>query len=304
MSMVTRGDPSSNNFKTRFAPSPTGFLHLGHAFSALTAFDMAKAAGGKFLLRMEDIDTVRCKPEFEDAIYEDLAWLGIDWETPVRRQSERLEVYHDGLETLKARNIAYRCFKTRKEITDDIARAPHLSAHGPDGPIYIGEMLSAMEERSQLAAGRNFAWRLSMQKAKSLLGKTFDTLIFEEFGKGPNGETGSIKATPQIFGDVVIGRKDNGTSYHLACVLDDADQGITHVVRGNDLFPASHLHRLLQNLLALPTPVYCHHHLITDESGKRFSKRDQSVTLRALRADGVTPDDIRKRLVLAPSSSV
>lgn len=290
--------PSFSDFTTRFAPSPTGLLHLGHAFSALTAFDAARTAKGKFLLRIEDIDRVRCKAEFEEAIYEDLSWLGIEWETPVRRQSEHFADYKAALETLKAKNIVYRCFKTRKEVAEEIARAPHLSPDGPEGPVYISDALSKMEERALLAEGQEFAWRLSMMKARALTNTRTQTLSFEERGNGTDVAKGTIQATPEIFGDVIIARKDNGTSYHLASVLDDALQNVTHIIRGTDLFSATHLHRLLQSLLDLPTPVYRHHHLITDEFGKRYAKRDKSVTLRALRKNGETPQTIRKRLGL------
>lgn len=283
-------------FVTRFAPSPTGLLHLGHAFSALTAYRAAKDARDRFLLRIEDIDQARCRPEFEDAIYEDLAWLGIEWETPVRRQSEHFDDYANALETLRKKELVYRCFKTRKEIAEEIARAPHLTPDGPEGPQYVGEMLAAYEERSLLAEGAPFAWRLSM---KTALNSLDGALTFTEQGVGPKGETGVIKATPEIFGDPVIARKDSATSYHLASVYDDALQGITHVIRGEDLYPATHLHRLLQELLSLPAPIYGHHRLITDENGKRFAKRDKSVTLRAMREAGKTREDILARLGFA-----
>lgn len=285
-------------FVTRFAPSPTGYLHLGHAFSALVAFDAAKETDGRFLLRIEDIDQTRCRPEFEAAIYEDLEWLGLKWEEPVRRQSEHFEDYAAALEKLRAKNVVYRCFKTRKEIAEEIAGAPHLSPDGPEGPQYVGDMLAAYEERSLLAEGAPFAWRLSMRGARDYLDETFDELTFLEDSGGPKGEKGTIKATPEIFGDAVVARKDLATSYHLASVWDDALQGVTHVVRGWDLFPAAHLHRLLQALLDLPAPVYRHHKLILDESGKRFAKRDKAATLKAMREAGASPEDIRRRLGL------
>ncbi len=284
------------DFVTRFAPSPTGYLHLGHAFSALSAYEAAKAAKGRFILRIEDIDLVRCKPEFEQAIYEDLQWLGLQWETPVRRQSDHFSDYAEALQTLIEKNVVYRCFKTRKEIAEAIASAPHLTASGPDGPQYVGETLSDAEEQTRLDEGRPFAWRLSTARARASLDAASRALSFVEEGAGPGGETGTIPATPEIFGDPVIARKDFATSYHLAAVLDDALQGVTHVIRGVDLFHASHLHRLLQALLDLPAPIYRHHRLITDENGKRFAKRDKSVTLRALREAGTTPSDIRRRL--------
>ncbi len=287
------------SFITRFAPSPTGYLHLGHAYSALCAFDAARAAGGRFLLRIEDIDRTRCKPAFEAAIFEDLAWLGLEWETPVPRQSDRFDAYDAALAQLRARHLVYRCFKTRKEVADKVARAPHFSADGPEGPQYIGAPLDGAEENKLLEKGAAYAWRLSLARAREALGGDFSELTFHEEGRGAKGETGAIKATPEIFGDPVIARKDFGTSYHLSSVVDDAAQGVTHILRGEDLFAATHLHRLLQALLGLPTPRYRHHHLITDQNGKRFAKRDQSVTLRALRDGGASPADIRRRVGLA-----
>lgn len=284
------------NFVTRFAPSPTGRLHLGHAFSALTAYGAAKDAGGRFLLRIEDIDQARRRPEYEQAIYDDLSWLGLEWEEPVRRQSDHYPEYEAALNALREKGVVYRCFKTRKEIADEIARAPHLTPDGPEGPQYVGKMLAAMEERSLLAKGEPFAWRLSMQMARKQLGAAFDALTFMEEGAGPKGETGCIKATPEIFGDPVIARKDLGTSYHLASVCDDALQGVTHIIRGEDLFPAAHLHRLLQALLDLPEPTYRHHRLVTDESGRRFAKRDNAVTLCFMRENGMTREEVLARL--------
>lgn len=277
-------------FATRFAPSPTGFLHLGHGFSALIAQRAARDAGGQFILRIEDIDQTRCKPEFEAAIFEDLRWLGIEWETPVRRQSDHFGDYERALEKLREIEVVYRCFKTRKEILDDIARAPHLSPNGPEGPQYIGGPLAAYEERSLLAEGAPFAWRLSISAARKFLGSAFDDLFLTE--QMFDGETRRIHATPEIFGDVVVARKDSGTSYHLASVHDDALQGITHVIRGEDLYHAAHLHRLLQELLGLPAPIYRHHRLITDANGKRLAKRDKAATLKALRESGATPEAI------------
>lgn len=283
----------TSRFVTRFAPSPTGCLHLGHALSALTAWRAARDAGGRFLLRIEDIDRTRCKPEFEEAIYDDLAWLGLEWETPVRRQSDHFGDYAAALDVLREKGLVYRCFKTRKEILDEIARAPHLSPGGPEGPAYVGEMLAAHEERALLAEGAPFAWRLSIEAAKNLLGAAYGGLSFTE--EAPDGPR-RVKATPEIFGDAVIARKDNGTSYHLASVHDDALQGVTHVIRGEDLYHAAHLHRLLQTLLGYPEPVYRHHRLLTDETGKRLAKRDKSVTLRALRDQGAKAEALRARL--------
>jgi len=283
-------------FITRFAPSPTGLLHLGHAFSALTAFNAARDANGRFILRIEDIDQTRCKKTFEDAIAQDLNWLGLTWAAPVRRQSDHMGEYTRALDKLRGAGVVYRCFKTRKETSAEIARAPHLSPDGPQGPHYVGEPLAAMEERALLAAGKGFAWRLSIARAKAYLGARFDGLTFIEEGAGPNGERGVVKAMPEIFGDAVIARKDNGASYHLACVHDDALEGITHVIRGVDLYHASHLHVLIQALLNLPTPAYRHHPLITDENGKRYAKRDKSVTLQALREAGMSADELRKNI--------
>lgn len=288
-------------FVTRFAPSPTGLLHLGHAFSALTAFDAAHAADGRFILRIEDIDHTRCKPQFEDAIFEDLAWLGIAWDSPVRRQSEHLDDYAAALERLRANGLVYRCFKTRKEIAEDIARAPHLGAEGPEGPVYLGAPLSANDEAALLQAGEPFAWRLSIARARAHLGDRFDELCFTEHTeKGVH----TRKATADLFGDVILARKDAATSYHLASVCDDARQGITHVIRGEDLAAAAHLHTLLQALLDLPHPIYRHHRLILGPNGKRLAKRDKAATLRALRESGATLQHLRKQLGLCGAGSL
>lgn len=285
-------------FITRFAPSPTGYLHLGHAFSALTAFRAAQEAGGRFILRIEDIDRTRCKPEYEAAIHEDLAWLGIEWETPVRRQSDHFRDYAAALDRLVARGALYRCFKTRREIIDEIARAPHGPGEGPDGLIYPGpaEPMGADEEADRLARGEAFAWRLSIARCRDILGADYQRLTFTEQGAGPDGETGAVTARPELLGDAVIARKDAGTSYHLAVVHDDALQGVTHVIRGADLFASTHLHVLLMALLGLPQPVFRHHRLLTDADGKRFAKRDRAVTLRSLRAGGETAAQVLARL--------
>lgn len=275
-------------YTTRFAPSPTGYLHLGHALSALTAFDAAQAAGGRFLLRIEDIDQGRARPEFEAAIYEDLAWLGLRWEEPVRRQSEHMADYEAALQSLIARNLVYRDFRTRKEIADAIASAPH----GLSDDMVRGEALPADEEAERVAAGEAFAWRLSLKKARAALGPAYFTLVFED-------ETGLVRAEPERHGDVVLARKDFPASYHLASVWDDALQGVTQVIRGEDLREAAHLHVLLQRLLDLPTPSYRHHRLVLGEDGKRLAKRDQAATLRALREAGKTPADVRTMLSLA-----
>ncbi len=276
------------SFVTRFAPSPTGYLHRGHAYSALTAYKAAREADGCFLLRIEDIDVTRSRPEYEAAILEDLAWLGLSWERPVRRQSEHLDDYHAAIETLRSRGLVYRCFKTRKEI--DIGRAPHEPA-----VPYVGAPLPPAEEAERLARGEAFAWRLSLAAARQTLGG-FETLTFEEEGAGPNGETGLIQARPETAGDIVLARKDVGVAYHLAVVRDDALQGVTHVIRGHDLFEAAHIQRLLQALLDLPTPIYHHHGLLVGPDGKRYAKRDRAQTLRELRAAGVRPEALRKEL--------
>jgi glutamyl-Q tRNA(Asp) synthetase len=280
------------SFVTRFAPSPTGLPHRGHAFSALTAFNAAQAAGGRFLLRLEDIDTGRARPAFEAAFLEDLAWLGLRWETPVRRQSEHLADYAGALGRLQARGLVYRCFRTRKEILDDIGRAPQDSA-----PPYSGGPLPEAEEARMIHEGRPFAWRLSLSAARRTLGD-FDALGFLEIGAGPEGESGWTPARPDIAGDVVLARKDLGVAYHLAVVVDDALQAVSHVIRGEDLFQAAHIQRLVQALLGLPTPIYHHHRLILRPDGKRFAKRDQAETLRDLRARGITAADLRAELGL------
>ena len=276
-------------FTTRFAPSPTGLLHRGHAFSALTAHDAARAANGAFLLRIEDIDATRCRPAFEAAIFEDLAWLGLTWEQPVRRQSEHLAEYQAALEGLAARGLLYRCFRTRRQIAEAIASAPHGAME-----TWRGAPLSARDEAARLAAGEAFAWRLSLDAALATVGP----LTFVEEGSGPDGETGLITARPELGGDVVLARRDVGVAYHLAVTLDDALQGVTHVIRGQDLFEATHVQRLLQALLGLPTPVYRHHRLLTGPDGKRYAKRDHAQTLAELRAAGVTPQALRAEMGL------
>lgn len=276
------------SFVTRFAPSPTGYLHRGHAYSALTAWRAAQQAGGRFLLRIEDIDATRCRSEYDKAIFDDLAWLGLQWETPVRRQSEHLTDYHAAIETLRLRGLVYRCFKTRKEI--DIGRAPHEPA-----VPYIGARLSADEEAERLARGEAFAWRLSLAAARQAL-SGFEHLTFVEQGAGPDGETGVIRARPETAGDIVLARKDVGVAYHLAVVHDDALQGVTHVIRGQDLFEAAHIQRLLQALLDLPTPIYRHHGLLVGLDGKRYAKRDKAQTLRELRAAGLSATGLRSEL--------
>lgn len=278
---------------TRFAPSPTGYLHLGHAFAALTARD----SGAHFHLRIEDLDQGRAREEYVAAIFEDLRWLGLDWEEPVPRQSSRMPAYARALEMLAGEGLTYPCFCTRKEIADEIARAieaPHYDISsatpmGPDGPLYPGicRHLSADERKARMASGAPYALRLDAAKAARRTGP----LSFQEKNQ-------TLAVDPLKFGDPVLARKDVPAAYHLAVVVDDAFHGVTLVTRGEDLLAATHIQRLLQALLALPEPTYAHHRLILDDSGRKFSKRDQAVTLRALRAAGVTPQQILARLGL------
>ncbi len=265
---------------TRFAPSPTGHLHLGHAHAALFAWRRARAAGGRFLLRLEDIDPTRCRPEFAAAIMEDLAWLGLDWDGPVRVQSAHLPAYRAVLDRLAARGMTYPCFCTRA----DIARAA-AAPHGPDGPVYPGtcRAMDPALARARIAAGEQHAWRLDVARAFAATGP----LGFHDEGQG------RIACDPLPFGDVVLARKDAPASYHLCVTHDDALQGVTLVTRGIDLLPACHVQRLLQALLGWPEPAYAHHGLLTDAAGRRLAKRDQATTLRALRASGRSPAEVR-----------
>ena len=271
-------------FVTRFAPSPTGYLHKGHAFSALTAYAAARAAAGRFLLRIEDIDQTRCRPEYEAAIYEDLAWIGLDWETPGRRQSEHMASYDAALQHLQTMGLIYRCFRTRAELAGEVAAAPHGAMEA-----FRSAPLPPDEEARRLEAGEGFAWRLSLEGAATRLGGFEGLRFFVE-------DEGWVQARPEVGGDVVLARKDAPVSYHLASVLDDALQGVTHVIRGVDLAEAAHVHRLLQALLDLPTPVYRHHRLILGPDGKRLAKRDKAQTLRELRAHGASPTEVRREL--------
>jgi len=278
----------------RFAPSPNGYLHLGHALSALINFDMARAAGGRLLLRIEDIDTTRCRSEYETAIYEDLAWLGIAWEQPVRRQSEHFDDYRVALARLDAMGLLYPSFESRGEIARMVAeRERHARwPRDPDGaPFYPGDAraLSSSERRRRMATGEPYALRLDMAAASARVGD----LSWTETGTGPEGETGAVDACPEQWGDVVLARKDMPTSYHLAVAVDDAVQGVTDVVRGQDLFWATGVHRLLQALLELPVPRYHHHRLIRDSEGQKLSKSTRATALRALRDGGATPSDVR-----------
>ena len=288
--------PGLSAFVTRFAPSPTGYLHLGHAYSALCAFDAAQAAEGRFLLRIEDIDTARARPAFEAAIYEDLAWLGLSWETPVRRQSEHMDDYGAALDRLRDQGLLYRCFRTRREVLDAIASAPHGDAAAE--AAFRGAPPDASVEAARLSAGEPFAWRLSLHDAIERLGG-LERLRFTELGSGPAGERGGIAVDPAAEGDVILARKDVGVAYHLAVVVDDARQGVTEVVRGCDLHAATHVQRVLQGLLGLPAPRYRHHRLLLGEDGRRLAKRNGAPALRELRAAGVTPADVRTRLGLS-----
>jgi glutamyl-Q tRNA(Asp) synthetase len=284
----------------RFAPSPNGYLHLGHAYSALLNFDLARRAGGRFLLRIEDIDAARCRPEFEAAIYQDLAWLGISWETPVRRQSEHFSSYRDAVEKLVARGLTYPSFESRAEIARLVAQKEAEASwpRDPDGaPLYPGtaKSLPANERKRLIEEGVPYAWRLDMAAVRARAGD----LGWTEHGEGPDGERGAVTARPEAWGDAVLARKETPTSYHLSVVIDDALQGVTEVVRGQDLFWSTSVHRLLQDLLGLPQPVYRHHRLIRDAAGQKLSKSTAATGLRELRAQGATPADIR-RLVGLP----
>jgi glutamyl-Q tRNA(Asp) synthetase len=283
----------------RFAPSPNGMLHLGHAYSALLNFDLARASGGRFLLRIEDIDLTRCRPEFEAAIYEDLSWLGIAWETPVRRQSEHLGEYRRALDALSSLGLVYPSFESRAEIARLVAEreAIGLWPRDPDGaPLYPGNarQLARGERTRRIESGAPYALRLDMEAAVARAG----ALSWTELGEGPDGETGSIAARPQTWGDVILARKETPTSYHLSVVLDDALQGVTEVVRGLDLFHATSVHALLQHLLDLPAPSYRHHQLIRDAAGHKLSKSTGATGLRELRVTGVRVADIRARIDL------
>jgi glutamyl-Q tRNA(Asp) synthetase len=284
----------------RFAPSPNGYLHLGHAFSALLNFDLARASGGRLLLRIEDIDLTRCKPEFETAIYQDLAWLGIAWEEPVRRQSEHLADYRAALDKLFALGLVYPSFESRAEIATLVAErgANAPWPRDPDGaPLYPGtaKLLSSDERARLLESGTPYALRLDMAAACARAGD----LGWREQGQNPDGETGAVAARPEAWGDVILARKETPTSYHLSVVVDDALQGVTEVVRGQDLFWSTSVHRLLQQLLGLPQPAYRHHRLLLDAAGRKLSKSTEATGLRELRAGGATPSDIRRLVGLA-----
>lgn len=274
---------------TRFAPSPSGDLHLGHGYSAKLNYDFAKIHGGDFILRIEDIDHLRCKPEYENSIFDDLHWLGLDWPTPVRRQSEHFDDYARALKKLEDMDLLYPCFCSRRDIKNEIeesARAPHMRPKlGPEGIIYPGicRHLTEDERATKKAQGIPHALRLDMEKALSYVG---EPLYWTDL------KTGKQKADPALLGDVVLARKDFPTSYHLSVVVDDHTQHISHVIRGQDLYYASHFHRLLQHLLGLRTPIYDHHPLLITKDGNRLAKRDKSITLKSIRQSGVRPQDL------------
>jgi glutamyl-Q tRNA(Asp) synthetase len=285
----------------RFAPSPNGYLHLGHALSALMNFDLARAAGGRFLLRIEDIDRARCRSEFETAIYEDLAWLGITWDGPVERQSEHLDEYRATLARLEAAGLVYPSFESRAEVAALVSATPGTWPRDPDGaPLYCGRAaaLSRSERARRIAAGEPYALRLDMAAAIARAGAMASPLTWTETGSGPDGETGTVATAPARWGDVVLGRKEAAASYHLSVVIDDARQGTTHVVRGRDLCWSTSVHHLLQALLNLPAPVYHHHRLVLDADGRKLSKSTQATALRSLRRDGITAADIRRMVAL------
>lgn len=273
---------------SRFAPSPTGFLHLGHVASACHVWGAAEQAGGQVLLRIEDIDQTRCQETFEAAIYEDLQWLGFSWPTPVRRQSDHFDDYGQTLDALRGRGLIYRCFRTRKEVMAETLRAPH-----EEPSAFTGCALPKSEEEARIETGEAFAWRLSLERAQAALGAKYDALGYIERASGQNV---FIKARPELHGDVILARKDTPTSYHLAACHDDAVQGVTHIVRGVDLAASTHVHVLLQALMGWPVPRYTHHALLLDETGKRFAKRDKSVTVRALRDAGMSAADLIDRV--------
>ncbi|MAB75247.1 MAG: tRNA glutamyl-Q(34) synthetase GluQRS [Verrucomicrobiales bacterium] len=276
---------------TRFAPSPTGHLHKGHAWSALTAFENARQKGGKFLLRIEDIDFNRCKTTHSHQILEDLDWLGIEWEEPVRVQSEHIDQYSRAATELLERGLLYPCFCTRKDIQREI-KAAGQAPQGSEGPLYPGtcKHLPSEERAKRIESGEPHALRLDLDKAMAEINSP---LTWADTLHGPQ------EARPEMLGDIVIVRKDIGTSYHLAVVFDDGLQQVTEIVRGVDLFDSTHIHCVLQKLLGLPTPTYHHHRLLTDENGNRLAKRDRSITLKSLRDAGITAKQLKKELGFA-----
>jgi glutamyl-Q tRNA(Asp) synthetase len=291
----------TSTFRTfRFAPSPNGHLHLGHAYSALLNFDLARQTGGRCLLRIEDIDATRCRSEYETAIYEDLAWLGLAWEEPVRRQSEHLDAYRTAIERLRRQGLVYASFESRAEIARLVRE--HDAAgpwpRDPDGaPLYPGgaQALPADERERRMRAGEPFAVRLDMKAALAAARAAASGRAAPAWRETQgDGRIETIAADPSVWGDVVLGRKETPTSYHLSVVIDDAAQGVTDIVRGQDLFAATGVHRLLQILLDLPEPTYRHHRLVLDDDGRKLAKSSRSTALRALRQQGATPHDIRR----------
>jgi glutamyl-Q tRNA(Asp) synthetase len=285
---------SAGTIVTRFAPSPTGHLHLGHVLSAFEGWRAAREAGGRFLLRLEDIDRGRCREEYAAAIIEDLAWLGLDWDGPVRRQSEHFDDYRTALDRLDALGVLYQCFCTRREIRAEIAQADG-APQGDAAPPYPGicRRLTAATREAKRRAGLDYALRLDLARALGLTGPV-------EWVEEGGGEPCRVLADPASLGDVVLARKDTPASYHLAVTVDDAIQGVTLVTRGEDLAPSTHIHRILQALLELPAPRYRHHPLLTDADGRRLAKRDRALTIRAMRAAGVTPADIVAQARIRP----
>lgn len=284
----------------RFAPSPNGRLHLGHALSAITNHDMAAAIGGRLLIRIEDIDRTRCRAEFETAIFEDLAWLGLAWDEPTRRQSDHLDLYAAALDRLKDMGLVYPSVMTRGEIkaaVDAVETSGKAWPRDPDGtPLYPGRErdLPAAAQADIAASGRPHAWRLDVARAMACIGVP---LTWRETGAGPSGETGLIAADPAAWGDVILSRSDAPSSYHLSVVVDDAEQGVSHVVRGRDLYHATSVHRLLQRLLDLPDPVYHHHRLILGPDGRKLSKSNEDTGIVALRAAGHSPEQVRAMIL-------
>lgn len=289
MSRISHPDKPSA-LKTRFAPSPTGHLHVGHAAAAWAVWDDAEQDPSRFILRIENIDETRCRPEFESSILDDLTWLGLSWPTPVRRQSEYFEDYKTHLETLAARGLTYPCFCTRKDIAQESENA-QSAQHGPNGLIYPGHCrhLSPVEQREQMEAGTPYAIRLNLEEALAQTGHK--ALKWRDAVKGPQETTPEILR--EAIGDVVLARKDTPASYHLCVTYDDALQGITHITRGEDLFFATHIHRLLQEICGFPVPTYHHHPLLVGPDGRRFAKRDKSLTLKELRNKGLEPNELR-----------
>lgn len=296
--MEACGTPAAKGSVFRFAPSPNGYLHIGHAYSALRNDQLARQHDGRLLLRLEDIDTDRCRKEYEEAIFEDLAWLGLRWEEPVMRQSEHFAVYASAVERLRDRGLLYPCFCSRLDISRAVSGARDWPRDPDGGPIYPGTCrhLSEDDRARRLAGGQHAALRIDMGQAVSEAGML---LGWCEFGEGEEGR--DVRAEPQLWGDAVLARKDIPTSYHISVVIDDARQGVTDVVRGRDLFDATSLHRLLQALLDLPAPRYRHHDLLRDAAGQKLSKSTRAKSLRALRAEGVSPQDVRRRLGFPPA---